>query len=200
MKKFLLLCLLIIGGLFLGGCHIIYLHLCDQATVKDISHEPRVEHLIGRCLEIKQDVFLFQFPVTNTYALEVSGSSTALPNSIAEYRKDPQNWQSSDMNAKQGLGPVQGYMKMKVLAVIPKGTKAYVFQIKERSTLYESFVKVYAYLDDPKYNNIPVNIFYLLKKEYGRVTIPYPEEPERTTMGSEIIPYPQPGLIEYCDE
>lgn len=200
MKRILLFYLLCMGGLFLSGCHIIYLHLCDQATVKDISHEPRVEHLIGRWLELKQDVFLFQFPVTNTYALQVPGSSTDLPNSVAEYQRDPLNWQNTDMNAKQGLGPAQGYQKMKVIAVIPKGTKAYVCQIKERSTLYESFVKVYAYLDDPKYCNIPVNIYYLLKKEYGKVVIPYPEEPEKTTMGREIIPYPNPGLIEYCDE
>jgi hypothetical protein len=199
--RILNLVILCLGLGFLNSCHILYSHLFErQAPYVDISEHPRMQHLIGHWLEIKQDAFLYQYSDTKDYALDIEGFSSSLPHSVAEYRKDPLNWQNTDYNAQHGCGPAQGYGKHNIIDIIPRGTKVYVSKILEKQTFYESFIQVIAYLDHPKYTCLPVNIYFLLKPEFGDVVIPYPSEPERTIMGSKITPYPQPNVIEYYDE
>lgn len=187
--------LFIFLGLCLSGCFVTQYY----PSYEDISLEPRAQHLVGRCLELKRDAYLFQYPDNKEYALDLPGKSNALPFSAAEYMRDPQNWQNTDTNTKIGKGPADGYMKFKMIDVIPKGTQLHVTKITEKRTLYESFVKVWAQIHDPRYQNLEVDIYFLLKKEYGDVIIPYPSEHELSAMGREKILYPNPGIIEYCE-
>src|ERR1700722_16144609 len=69
----------------------------------DISQAPRMQHLIGRCLELKQDAFLYQYPDTpQFYGLDIPGHCSMLPATIDEYLRDPANWENTDSNAKMG--------------------------------------------------------------------------------------------------
>lgn len=189
---------LIVG--LINACLLNACTLFIQPSYVDISTSPKMQHLVGRCLELKQDVFLFQFSDTKTYALALAGTMSAVPSSIMEYQNDPLNWQYTDLNARKGQGPLQGYGKNDIIAVIPKGTKVNVVSIQEQRTLYDSLIKVIAYLDDVKYANVPVNLSFILGLKCEDILIPYPDEPELSTMGRELIPYPKPGVIEYCDD
>lgn len=184
---------------FFPSCSVIVCHLIPESKKVDISNHPRMQHLVGHCLELKQHAFLYQYADTKTYALNVPGRVPHLPASINDYLRDPLNWQNTDLNAKIGKGAADGYLKIKVIAVIPKGTKLYVSQVLEKQTGYDSLLFVIAYLDDPQYSDLPVNVYFLLKPKFGRILIPYPEEPELTAMGKEITPYLNPEYLDYCD-
>lgn len=165
---------------------------------KDISNHPRFEHIIGKTLILKKDVFLYQYSDTQSYALQLpNGKNTALPFSVKEYLRDPKNWQNTDTFSKLGQGAAQGYQKHRIVGVVKAGTLLFVDQIKEKQTPYESFMNVIAHINDPQYQNIPVEIYFILNMEKGKVIIPYPNEPELSAMGCEEIPYPNPDIVDY---
>lgn len=169
-------------------------------TEADISHDPKVQHLIGHNFVLKQDVLLYQYTDNKHYALARPGKFSALPYSIQDYLSDPINWQNTDTNARRQRGRADGYEKFKVIDVIPKGTRFYVYKITEKSTLYDSYPYLFAKLEDPRYAHLKIDSYFLFSKQNGKVTIPYPDESDLSAFGCEIIPYPNPELIDYCDE
>lgn len=191
-----ILSILLLGvSIFISSCSILF----NSPQEIDVSSDPRMQHLVGHWFQLKQHAFLYQYNDTKTYALDVPGYKSSLPASINCYLRDPLNWQNTDWNAKIRQGASNGYLKHKVIAVIPKGIKLYVSQVLEKQTDYDSIVYVIAYIDQPEYTSLPVDIHFLLKSNFGRIVIPYPEDPELTCMGREITPYPNQEYIDYYD-
>lgn len=189
---------IIFVGFFLNSCT----HILGLGGYQDIDisqDQVRAGHLIGRWLELKIDVFLCQYPDNKAYTLEIPGKSVDVPYSVKEYLQDPTNWQNTDTFAKIGKRKKDQYFKLKIVGIIPKGTRVYVYKIFERGTLYDSTVYALGHIDDPRYWKLPVNLSFLLKKELGKMVIPYPQDDPMACMGQEINVFVNPGIIEYWE-
>jgi hypothetical protein len=150
----------------LSSCHIFILHFWPT-TYTNLNQDPRMESISGKWFELKQDAFLCSSSECShkTYLLKLVSLVTdpSLPYSIKEYKKDPLNWQNTDSNARSGRGSKDGYYKATVEDIISKGTKLYVAKITQKENLSVIHIEVTAYLDHPKYKDIPISINSLVE-------------------------------------
>ena len=136
-----ILCLFIIGLFY--SCINIY---------NDISKDVEFKHLIKNCFELKEDVFLVYFTECKSFALEAAGLSSTFPPTISAYYDNPTGWDIS---------------LVKVVGVIPKGTKLTIHRIVSKSNIESYFVSFYAKVDDPRYSHLEIDILFLLNSNFS---------------------------------
>lgn len=124
---------------------------CSIKRQEDITNLSEFQHFIGKCLELKEDAFLFLYSENKVYILRTPGGSSSVPSSIAAYLENPHDWNQ----------PLQ-----KIVAIIPKGTKLYIYNVTHVSGLSTSITRFFATIDDPRFCNIPVDVLFLLKRNF----------------------------------
>lgn len=125
---------------------------CSIPIFTDISKEIQFIHLIKHCLELKEDVFLIYYTDSKKYSLEPPGLFSSQPRTVEAYYTNPNGWGSID----------------KIMGVVPKGTRIFIYKIVEKSTLQSNFLSFYAKINDPRYSHLDIDISFLLNRNYSQ--------------------------------
>lgn len=116
---------------------------------EDITNRPEFQHFQGKCLELRKDVFLIQYSDSKIYSLEAPGSASSIPPTVEAYVENPKAW-TQEIE--------------KVIGVVPRGTKLHVNNIVHMSGPSTSITHYFSRLDDPRFNSIPIDVLFLLRR------------------------------------
>jgi hypothetical protein len=133
---------------------IVFFTGCTIKFRKELTDDVKFQHFVRRCLELKEDVFLRHSSGSNnskSYTLKPPGFFSSIPPSIRAYLENPEAWNT--------------YTE-KILAIVPKGTRLYIYDVSHFSGLATDITRFFAKIDDPRFCNLPVDVLFLINRDF----------------------------------